>query len=164
MPNVVLEVTGLTEAIRFFAALPATMDIAAAKSVEKIDADAAKKAVKNAPIRTGQLRKVIKPGKVSILPGTILGGVGVFSAGNYPKTYNGGASFYYVALRMHRYLKPFATGAGYYNLGPRSASQPTTPEGGVGGNYIGRAILNNTGPYSLLIRNVFQALIASSKF
>ncbi len=160
----VIEVTGLTEAIRFFAALPALMDVAAGKSVEAVSRDAATKSIANAPIRTGTLRKEIKAGKVSILPGTIMGGVGVYSNGNYPKSYNGGKSFAYVALRMHKHLLPFATAAGYYNLGPRSASQPTTADGGVGGGFISRAVLNNAGPYSLLIRNVFQALIASSRF
>jgi hypothetical protein len=155
------EVHGLQETVAFFRALPALMEHAGVTAVEAVSQDAAARAVKNAPIRLGILRKNIKAGKVTVNRGTIKGGVGVYASGNYPKKYNGGKSFSYVAIRMHRYLMPHATSGGLYNLGPLSASQPGTPEGGVGGGFIERAVLQNAVAYGRMIDNIFLTTIAA---
>ena len=155
------EVQGLQETIAFFKALPMLIEQAGVASIEAISQDAAARAVKNAPIRLGILRKNIQAGKVTVNNGTIKGGVGVYATGSYPKSYNGGKSFSYVAVRMHRYLMPYATNGGLYNLGPLSASQPSTPEGGVGGGYIERAVLQNAVAYSRMTETIFQTALAA---
>lgn len=155
------EVIGLQDTIRFFQLLPAALDAGAGSAMTDLTADASGRAVLNAPIRTGELRKNIKPGIVTVQSGTILGAVGVYNGGHYPVSYNGGKSFVYVATRMHRHLMPYATLTGKYNLGPLSASQPGTAEGGVGGGFISRAVVNNAAPYANLIRVVIERHLAS---
>ncbi len=155
------EVQGLHETLKFFTELPALLDQAGTQAIALISADAAVRAVKNAPVRTGVLRKNIQAGKITTVRGTIKGGVGVYASGKYPKKYNGGKSFAYVALRMHRHLMPHATSGGLYNLGPLSAAQPGTPEGGVGGGYIERTIVANAVAYSRMIENTFQMFLAA---
>ena len=71
----------------------------------------------NAPILTGDLRRGIEPTPVVVKRAFVEGGVGI------------GVTDY--ALRMHE---------GFYNLGPISAAQPYTPEGGVGRKYTTRAV------------------------
>lgn len=160
----VLEVVGLREAILYFQRLPQNLDAAGYNAMVAIERDVADRAVENAPIRTGVLRKNIQPGKISILNGTILGGVGVYSTGKYPEKYNGGKTHVRVAVLMHRYLMPFNTGQGRFNLGPLSKQQPTTSDGGVGGDFIGRAVKKNAASYLLRIQNIFQTFLASSTF
>lgn len=71
----------------------------------------------NAPILSGDLRKGIKPTPVTEKRKVVEGGVGI------------GVTDY--ALRMHE---------GVYSLGPISAAQPPTPEGGVGRKYTKRVV------------------------
>jgi hypothetical protein len=99
-------------------------------AVEAISFEAGVRAQANAPIDTGDLRRSIRAGK--------------------PKEVGGGSSYEVevaieasepYALKMHEELNPY--GAGRYNLGPLSRDQPETPEGGVGGKYLARAIERN---------------------
>jgi hypothetical protein len=87
----------------------------------------------NAPIKTGLLRSQIKYTQP------------VYRSGKWQSVVFTDLVRY--AKVMHEALRPYgdtemASPSGgparFFNLGPRSAIQPSTPEGGVGGKYISR--------------------------
>lgn len=75
------------------------------------------RSVENAPILKGDLRATIAPAPVTEAKGVVEGGVSIGDT-NY-------------VVKMHE---------GVYNLGPVSAVQPGTPEGGVGRRYVSRVM------------------------
>ncbi len=89
-------------------------------AMDAIGKHAAKRSKLNAPIDTGRLRKSITHRTKRISTG-----IEVTIRADTP-----------YALKMHEQLTPF----GPFNLGPRSASQPGTEEGNVGGKYIERVV------------------------
>lgn len=112
-----VEVTGLNEAISHTKAFSDAMSFILGSGLRVVTKLGATKARYNAPIDTGNLRSKLQamPVIVSRVQGE--GGVGTT-----------GVSY---ALKMHE-----AT----YKLGPISAAQPLTPEGGVGNKYVSRVV------------------------
>jgi len=97
------------------------------ESVYAISSHIAKRAILNAPIKTGLLRSKLE----ATYPR--------YSSGSNSRSWK---SMIHVpgvhyAITMHEYLYPH-TLVPLYNLGVRSAAQPGTVEGGVGGHYITR--------------------------
>lgn len=116
-----IEIEGLDKAKRNTKALPRLVAAAMLAEMGGIGESFAERAALNAPILKGDLR-----GAISAIPatrgdgGTVMGGAQV-SGIDYA----------------------FWTHEGVYNLGPVSAQQPTTPEGGVGRKYLERVAVFN---------------------
>jgi hypothetical protein len=108
--------------------------------VEQTDlvmAHAVKKSKLNAPILTGDLRASIKYEKArATTDGVITSGIG----SDLP-----------YALRWHEEE---------FELGPVSAQQPSTPEGGVGNKYITRALMHRKREYEkLFLRGLLSSML-----
>lgn len=112
-----IQVTGLNEAISNTKAFSDAMSFILGSGLRAVTKLGATKARYNAPIDTGNLRSKLQalPVIVSRVQGE--GGVGTT-----------GVPY---ALKMHEAA---------YKLGPISATQPMTPEGGVGNKYVARVV------------------------
>ena len=111
--------------------------LAAEAAMEAIGAHAAERGQANAPIKSGDLRRSIKHSVKR-------DGENVTATIVATEPY---------ALRMHEELTP----AGPLNLGPISAIQPTTPEGGVGGKFFTRVLDFHADPYTRFLRDAVRA-------
>lgn len=154
--------SGIQNTLAYFQALESAVVQAGVHAIQVIEDDARSHAVANAPIRTELLRKSIAGGKISVSASTIRGSIGVFSKARYPKKYNGGKSVQDVAILMLRHLYPYNSGKHLFNLGPRSRSQPGTPEGGVGGTFIERAVMGNANRYALMVQKIMSAALSGT--
>lgn len=94
-----------------------------------VGAHLAKRAILNAPVKTGMLRKSI-----------VFTGLKQTGARTYRGAVQVHGTVFWAGL-MHAYLDPHAQGPNpllgrTYRLGTISRGQPPTPEGGVGGQYV----------------------------
>lgn len=110
--------------------LPKSVEGTLADVWEVILNHAATRAVLNAPILEGPLRRGIKRTKVQVRPGKGIGGE-VYVRAGVP-----------YAMRRHEEI---------YNLGPVSRQQPDTVEGGVGRKYISRIFRFHKNRYDKLV-------------
>lgn len=109
---------------------------AAEAAMQQIGAHAAERGQANAPIKSGDLRR-------SIAHSVVRDGSNVTAKVVATEPY---------ALRMHEELTPF----GPLNLGPISAIQPSTPEGGVGGRFFTRVLDFHAAPYTKFLRDAVR--------
>jgi hypothetical protein len=103
----------------------------------------ARTGVLNAPIKTGLLRRSIRVKPPKKTKFSAVTKVQVPDAVNY-------------AYDMYSFLSPHYTVFFHYGLGPLSRIQPSTPEGGVGGNYFGRVATTHMLLYQKGLAAIFQ--------
>jgi hypothetical protein len=115
--KVSIEVVALEKKREAILNLPKKMQTALLRVMEEVMRHAVERSRLNAPILTGELRKSLVYERPRI---TATGTIETAIGSDLP-----------YALRWHE--EPF-------NLGPVSARQPFTPEGGVGNKYITRAV------------------------
>lgn len=116
----------------------------------------AKRAILNAPIKTGRLRRsiVYVPSK-KLGTRVVTGKVRVHGRVHY-------------AWLMHEYLAPHnlsvrpETGAPY-NLGTLSRNQPPTPEGGVGGTYLSRIGTHHHATYQQALQTALLHFLSTGR-
>ena len=109
-------------------------------AVEKILKHAMERARVNTPIKTGTLRAGYRTSVKSTkrkVTGTLKNDVPY-------------------AWENHEKLSP----AGSRQLGPLSAAQPGTPEGGVGGKFIQRVIQHHAGKYTKMLQGELKGKIS----
>ena len=111
-----VEETGMKEAYNRLMFLRNKISVVVGGGLNRVCRDGAKRSVPNTPIDTGALRSSIHAAPV-IVEG-VKGEGGITADVDY-------------AFKMHE---------GNYGLGPKSAAQPGTPEGGVGPRYISRVV------------------------
>lgn len=107
------------------------------EALDKIGKHAEERAKANAPVLDGDLRASIHSTGAKIHGKKI--DVAIVSDSPY-------------AYKQHEDLTP----AGAMNLGPISAQQPGTPEGGVGGKFIERVVQYHLSTYEEMLQESFQ--------
>ncbi len=138
--KVSIEVVALESKREAILELPKQMQKAILHVMAEIMRHAVQKSRLNAPILTGELRKSLVYERPKI---TAVGTIETAIGSDLP-----------YALRWHE--EPF-------NLGPVSARQPSTPEGGVGNKYITRAINYRAKKYTEVLMVAILEAIKKSK-